>query len=159
AHVRALHPHMLVLGPRQDIAGYHAAADIYLEGFPFDSATALLEAALSGLPVVPVPAVAPLPFSAHGGLKATIPQTASVADYIDDAAHLAQSPVLRQERADRLRTAIAATSTPDAWSERLAALAAALPGEHRVYPVADTPLNDALDRFLTQLSAPTHRTL
>lgn len=149
ASVRKSSPRMIVVGPRQDIAAYHAAADIYLEGFPFDSATALLEAALVGLPVVPVPATAPLPFSAHGGLKAALPQPASVADYLDDATRLAQSPALRRDRAASLNSAVTAACTGNAWRTHLASLGSSLPPEHRIYAVADAPLDAALDRFLT----------
>jgi len=40
------------VGSIEDPSVYRAAADIYLEGFPFGSQTALLEAALVALPVV-----------------------------------------------------------------------------------------------------------
>jgi glycosyltransferase involved in cell wall biosynthesis len=45
------------VGAVENPAVYRAAADLYLEGFPFGSQTAMLEAAQAGLP--PVPAFAP----------------------------------------------------------------------------------------------------
>jgi hypothetical protein len=150
-HVQVQSPRMIVLGQRRDVAAYYAAADIYVEGFPFDSATALFEAALAGLPVVPVPAVAPLPFSAHGGLKATIPQPASVAEYLDEAERLAQSATFREERARSLTQAVEDTCAADGWQRSLVALVGRLPTGHRVYTVEDVPLDDVLDRFLTRV--------
>src|SRR5690606_34285328 len=54
----SLHDRLHFVGPVDDAKLYRASADVYLESFPFGSQTALLEAALSGLPVVP--AYAPL---------------------------------------------------------------------------------------------------
>jgi predicted O-linked N-acetylglucosamine transferase (SPINDLY family) len=53
-----LHDRIHFVGGIEDSTVYRAAADIYLETFPFGSQTALLEAALSGLAIVP--ACAPL---------------------------------------------------------------------------------------------------
>jgi len=150
-HIRRLHPRMRVVGPQRGIETYYAAADIYLEGFPFDSATAVLEAALSGLPVVPVPATAPLPFSAHGGPKAAIPQPATVADYLDEALRLAGSAELRRDRTDSLCRAVVAACTGGGWGERLAQMIEAIPAQHRTYDVGDDALDPALDRFLARL--------
>jgi hypothetical protein len=149
--VQASHPRLIALGPQVNVGRYHAAADIYLEGFPFDSATALLEASLAGLPVVPVPATAPLPFSAHEGLKAAIPQPAGVEEYLQQAVQLGQSQALRIARAEALRQAVVKACTGDGWRESLASLTASLPREHRIHAVADVPLGETLDRFATRL--------
>ena len=50
---RPLHPRIHCVGPIEHPAQYRAASDVYIESFPFGSNTALLEAALDGLPVVP----------------------------------------------------------------------------------------------------------
>jgi glycosyltransferase involved in cell wall biosynthesis len=47
------HARLHFVGPLDDPSLYRAAADVYIESFPFGSNTALLEAALQGLPVVP----------------------------------------------------------------------------------------------------------
>ena len=39
-----------------------SAATVYLEGFPFGSLTAMLEAALAAVPPVMAPALCPLPY-------------------------------------------------------------------------------------------------
>src|SRR6185437_3034845 len=54
------------LGPRHDLPRIHAAADVYLEGFPVGSPTALLEAGLRGLACVRAPADVPPPFAIDG---------------------------------------------------------------------------------------------
>jgi hypothetical protein len=46
------HDRIHAVGPVEHPELYQAAADIYLEGFPFGSQTALLESALAGLPAV-----------------------------------------------------------------------------------------------------------
>ncbi len=46
------HERLHFLGPIENATLYQCAADIYLEGFPFGSQTALLESALAGLPAV-----------------------------------------------------------------------------------------------------------
>ena len=60
----------------------HGIADLYIEGFPFGSTTALLEAGLSGLPVVLAPAECPPPYGSDGlALDNTLKQPASVDEY------------------------------------------------------------------------------
>ncbi len=158
-HVRAVSPRMIAVGLKRGVDAYLAAADIYLEGFPFNSATALLEASLAGLPVVPVPATAPLPFSAHEGLKAVLPQPLDVPGYLDDAVRLARSPSLRRERAESMNKAVAAACGGEGWRHGLALLVDAVPAEHRVHAVADRPLDERLDRFLARLSISRRRLL
>lgn len=46
------HPRLRFLGPVPDPSWHQAAADVYVEGFPFGSQTAMLEAALAGVAVV-----------------------------------------------------------------------------------------------------------
>src|SRR5690349_553598 len=41
---------------RSQLTLFHQAADVYIEGFPFGSTTALLEAGIHGIPVVLAPA-------------------------------------------------------------------------------------------------------
>jgi len=47
------------LGRQSQVSDYHDAADLYIEGFPFGSTTALLEAGLRGIPVILAPATCP----------------------------------------------------------------------------------------------------
>jgi hypothetical protein len=52
----------IAVGVQKGLDPYFAAADVYLEGFPFGSLTALLEAVLAGLPPVLAPKCCPLPY-------------------------------------------------------------------------------------------------
>jgi glycosyltransferase involved in cell wall biosynthesis len=46
------HERLRFVGPIEDVTLYQRAADVYLEGFPFGSQTALLESVLPGIPCV-----------------------------------------------------------------------------------------------------------
>jgi hypothetical protein len=46
------HDRLHCLGPLDDPSVYQAAADVYIEGFPFGSQTALLETVMAGVPAV-----------------------------------------------------------------------------------------------------------
>lgn len=46
------HPRLICVGPQKNIDYYHQIADIYLEGFPFASFTAMLETSLQKVPFV-----------------------------------------------------------------------------------------------------------
>jgi hypothetical protein len=157
AATQALTPRLIALGPQHPVAGYHAAADIYLEGFPFDSATALLEAAVAGLPVVCIPASAPLPFSAHHFPLSVVAQPADVADYLTQALALSASPAMRLTKAASLRGAVVGLHCGEAWRRSLAELKLAVPDEHGLYAIHPSELATELDRFWTEFLMRRHR--
>jgi hypothetical protein len=142
-------PRLILLGAQYPVTPYHATADIYLEGFPFDSHTALLEAAVSGLPVVRIPASAMSPFSGHHFPLSVITQPDDVEMYLAQAISLATSQELRRSRATKLQNAVTGLQCGSAWDARLRELKQATPDQHVVY--VSNPIDPApeIDRFWT----------
>jgi hypothetical protein len=146
---QVLAPRLIPLGTQHPVTGYHAAADIYLEGFPFDSATALLEASVAGLPVVRIPACAPLPFSAHDFPLSVVAQPTDVEGYLAQAIGLAGSPRTRASTAAALHAAVVDLHCGASWCRRLAEFKLAVPDEHNLYAIRPVELAPELDRFWT----------
>ena len=81
------------VGEDEDLAPWRRAADLYLEGFPVGSYTALLETVQAGRAVVRKPWLAPpdiLPVDA--GALAAAPPPAHVDAYVAEALRLARDP-------------------------------------------------------------------
>ena len=86
---RRLGSRIRVLGPvpQSQLAIVHDAADIYAEGFPFGTTTALLEAGLKGIPVVLSPAQCPPPYGSDGvALDDTVERSRTV-DEVQESGH------------------------------------------------------------------------
>jgi hypothetical protein len=139
-----------------DLRPWHAAADLYLEGFPVGSYTALLEAALAGRAFVRKPLLAPLDVlpvdrGALDGFAA--PSDANA--YADAAIALAQDARARAALAERGRAAVRRVHCTE-WPDALAALCAGVPAEHDVPRVGDAPqMPLALARYAAGV-VPTH---
>jgi len=102
---------------------YRAAADVYLESFPFGSQTALLEAALNGLPVVS--AYAPLfalLVANDDAIKDLIPNPDSEQEYIEQVESLICQPKRRSELGNMLRRRLLLEHVGNGWLDRLAAV-------------------------------------
>ena len=126
--------------PQSKISILHQASDVYIEGFPFGSTTALLEAGLHGLPVVLAPAECPPPYGSDGvALDNTLERPASIEHYKLEVARLCGNPAERASVGARLQRAILAHHTGAGWKQYLANAYQALPPEHCVPPV-QTPL-------------------
>jgi glycosyltransferase involved in cell wall biosynthesis len=123
---------VLAVGYQHDLVGYHAAADLYVEGFPFGSLTALLEAAAAGLPVVRAPKSAPPPFTSDGDALDEVPQADSVVAFVDECVRLLQDPGQLPVLGRALQSRVRAIHEPTGWRASLAALRGALPVTHRV---------------------------
>ena len=146
-----------VVGRRPDLAPFHAAADIYLEGFPVGSPTALLEAGLSGIPCVRAPRCVPFPFSADGVALAGVPVPVDIPDYVRTAIALAKSESRRLIEGSALAAAIRAHHAPGAWQRYLRDAEAALPKRHRIYPLLGVaPLPAHVRDFSVALSTAGH---
>jgi glycosyltransferase involved in cell wall biosynthesis len=136
-----LHSRIHLLGSVDDPSSYHVAADVYLESFPYGSQTALLEAALAGLPVVP--AYAPLfqLFVANDdALAHLLPNPASEDAFVELAASLIASAEQRERCGSALREALLREHVGDGWVrrvERIYALAGAL--QHAPGPIPLSP--------------------
>jgi glycosyltransferase involved in cell wall biosynthesis len=120
---------------------YRAAADIYLEGFPFGSQTAMLEAGLAGL--APVPAFNPIcPLlvaqdEAFDGLVEAAPDEAS---YRQAVGELIRSPRWVRELGAECAARVRAAHTGAGWLDRLATVYRTMAGmTHAAYPIPRVP--------------------
>lgn|GEM_PF-2966230 len=121
--------------PQSEIALLHQASDIYIEGFPFGSTTALLEAGLQGVPVVLAPAECPPPYGSDGvALDDILERPASIEQYKLEVMRLCRNPAERMSVGMRLQKAIYAHHTGAGWNQYLTNALQALPPEHYVYP-------------------------
>jgi len=127
---------LMAVGPKHELAGYFAAADVYIEGFPFGSLTALLEAGLAGLPCVRAPMPCPPPFTSDGEALDHLPQPADLDDYITQAAALAASPIHRRGQSKALKEAIERVHLGAGWQSFLNEIKAHLPAQHSTYQVS-----------------------
>jgi hypothetical protein len=103
------------------------AADVYIEGFPFGSLTAMLEAAAAGLAVVRAPVPCPPPFSSDGEALKTLPQPASFDAYVATCVQLLTGADVRRAAAHEISAAVRRVHVGGAWVSALAELRAAIP--------------------------------
>jgi glycosyltransferase involved in cell wall biosynthesis len=143
------------LGRLDNVSLCHAAADLYLEGFPFGSTTALLEAGACGLPAVLAPAEAPPPFGTDGvAVDQVLTRAANIDAYVAQVKRLVRDPAERSRIGRMLADAIRQHHSPPGWGRYLDALIARLPPVHSVHPeqvVSPPPGNIA--RFWAQFRA------
>jgi len=125
------------IGNQSDLGKYHAAADLYLEGMPAGSLTALLEVCLAGLACVRAPVQVRPPHASDGSAFAGVAQPEHLAAYIAEAVALINNPVLRRERAEILQRQVRALHCGSAWSDRLAEILRTKPNRHEIHALAD----------------------
>lgn len=142
-----LAPRLITVGKQIDLHPYHAAADVYLEGFPFGSLTALLEAALANLPCVRAPRAAPPPFTSDGSALDGLAQPDNLDAYIAEAVSLASSAESRSKVATTLRFSVRSYHCGDAWRTHLEKFKQALPATHQLHPVFPKSLPQEVDRY------------
>ena len=118
---------------RHEVALYEAAADVYLEGFPFGSTTALLEAGLLGLPCVRAPKTCPPPFCADGVALSVTDQPDNTNAYVDRATTLVADPLERKRLGRMLAASIRAHHTGAGWARYISNLQNNRPTNHRVH--------------------------
>ena len=128
---------IIAVGVRQDLGPYHRATDLYLEGFPFGSLTALLEAALLGIPCVRAPGFIPPPFASDGAALADIPQPRDLDDFVQQATELVGDPARRKRLGESLARNVQAIHCRDGWLRHLAGLNARVPPSHSIHPFPD----------------------
>lgn len=143
----APHNRLHFMGSAKDPSLYLAAADIYLESFPYGSQTALLEAGLAGLPIVPAYApLFPLLVANDDSLLDILPNPKNEQEYISNAAELIRNPSLRHARGKVLRDRILADHVGENWQKRLAELykvTGALEHNPRPIPVSECTRENA----------------
>ena len=136
----APHARLHFVGTVENPAVYLAAADVYLESFPFGSQTALLEASLGRLPVVPAYApLFPLLVANDDALTDLLPNPASEAEYRERAELWIRDRHGRRAMGDLLRQRLLVDHVGDGWLGRLRTLyetTDALKHEPRTIPVA-----------------------
>lgn len=131
--------HLRAVGTQYDLKPYHAAADVYLEGFPFGSMTALLEAGLHGLPCVLAPETCPPPFGSDGIAFAGLEKPADVADYVERVVTLLENSSERQQCGGLLTTSIRTHHCGAGWVGYLREVKQNLPRRHQVHPPVEIP--------------------
>ena len=118
-----IHDRLHLVGALEDPSPYRAAADVYLESFPFGSQTALLEAVLAGVP--PVPAYDPLfvlLVANDDAIHDLIPYPTDENEYIERVGFLIENTEWRKELANKLRTRLFIDHVGEGWLRRLAAI-------------------------------------
>jgi hypothetical protein len=110
-HIDAIPERVRVLNgfstPLKELTGVHAAADIYVEGYPIGSQIALLEIASIGVPVVLAPHFgAPVMTTDDVALEGIVEHPADEDDYERNILALAADPALRLAQGDRLSEAV-----------------------------------------------------
>jgi hypothetical protein len=144
------------VGPDAELRPWHEAADLYLEGFPVGSYTAMLEVGLAGRAIVRKPLLAPvdeLPVD-RGALAAVEPPVSPDA-YVDRALAYARNPGTRSRDAEATRSAIVTMHTGPGWNQHLERLRASLPSTHAPRVPPDVPM---LSRGLVDYWASFHAT-
>jgi glycosyltransferase involved in cell wall biosynthesis len=121
------HPRLHCTAFVENPSDYRAAADVYLESFPWGSHTAFLEACLAGVPTVPAYApLTPLLASYHSGVADLVVNPADEQEYIDRTNALLRDAEKRAHAGERLRARIRASHVGGGWQEHA----------HRVYDAA-----------------------
>lgn len=107
-----------LLGQLADLRPLHAAADIYLDSFPFASLTATLEAGLTGLPLhFAFNAAAPLMSNDDPALT-DVPRYAELSDYIEALIRLVDSSEQRAAIGQSIAAQIRQFHMGSAWKGR-----------------------------------------
>lgn len=120
--------------PRGEMEGWRAAADVYAEGFPFGSTTALLEAGMQGLPVVLAPVQCPPPYGSDGAaIDHVLVRPASVAEYANTVGALLLDRRRREIEGHAFQRAVCDNHVGIGWRDHLSRAIRELPSVHRVY--------------------------
>lgn len=119
----AIHERLHFVGSMEDPSLYRVAADVYMESFPFGSQTALLEAALSGLPVVPAYApLFPLLVANDDTVTDILPSPHDENAYIECVDLLIRQPDQRAALGSMLRERLLIDHVGEGWLKLLTTL-------------------------------------
>jgi len=106
-------------GRRDDVERFFAAADVYLDSFPIGSITAVLEAALHGLPIVqcelPTPTLLPTTDAALSGFLIR----EKLETYADRIASLVANETARRAIGAEIRERVSGLHTGERWQSLL----------------------------------------
>lgn len=144
------------LGEQPRSLEVRSAADVYLEGFPFGSQTAALEAGRSGLPLVLAYAPPTLHLSTNDEcLWDIVPPTLTEHGYIERAVRLGVDLKSRAAAGAATKASVLQDHVADGWRQRLANVYAAMERiTHQCHPVPDYAMLDTpADRELAAWQA------
>jgi hypothetical protein len=120
--------------PRSQVPAFHQAADIYIEGFPFGSTTALLEAGLHGIPVVLAPVQCPPPYASDGvALDEVLERPNSIEEYKSRVVLLSRDSAERAYSGGRIFEAVKRHHTGSGWRQYVENAISQLPETHSIY--------------------------
>lgn len=131
--------HVIPIGLQKDLVPYHRIADIYLEGFPFGSLTALLEAGAASLPCVRAPEPCPLPFKSDGTALEGLLTPVDVEAYVEMVVDLARNKDLRTLLGKKLSEEIRKIHCGLDWTSHLQNLRHELPQQHTAKSISEVP--------------------
>ncbi len=140
------------LGRQHQVSDYHDAADLYIEGFPFGSTTALLEAGLRGIPVILAPASCPPPYGSDGvAIDNVILRPRDCEEYQNQVLLLAGNRAERERIGSEISSSIRSHHTGDGWMGYLEKAVAASPSIHHTYPLAGLrPTSASVHQYWTE---------
>lgn len=114
------------IGPVEDATFWQRAADVYLEGFPFGSQTAMLESVLPGVPCVRVYApLSPLLAADDIALTGVADSPADEEAYIENVCDFIDNPEKAFQSGEILRKRVLRYHVEDTWKDFLAEMHAA----------------------------------
>ena len=138
-------------GRLPDVRKYLSAADLYLEGFPFGSTTALLEAGQMGLFTVRAPAEVPALFKAGSPAIDLVEEPGSVSSYVDTIHQLGEDSLRRRQLCAGLKATIEAAHSREAFNSRIQDLRGCLNFRHTPSAPIEVPaIPSAIDRYWTR---------
>lgn len=147
-------PRLHTVGLQPAVSSYLAAADVYLEGFPCGSATALLEGVLAGLPPVLAPAVLPRLFRSDDFALASLSAPRDIPSYAERAIALGNDPGGCAELGADLARRVREAHCQPGWDALLGEVRALVGGglRHDVYDMTPIcPVDDDTARFWSAL--------
>ncbi len=118
------------LGRRENLSPFHRSADIYIEGFPIGSLTAMLEAGLASLPCVRAPRVVPPPFCSDGIAFEANPQPVSVEEFAEQISRLIRDGEERRRQGRLMRESIKQHHCLPGWVKYLEQALKKIPRTH-----------------------------
>lgn len=125
-------------GEQSDLTLYHAAADIYLDSFPFASLTSMFEVGLLEKPVIGLTnPVSPIHSGDDISLNRCETHLSTREDYEEELHRLITDRGLRDERGRAVAQGIKDDHVPPGWDSYLDKLMTMVPARH-----APAPLND-----------------
>jgi len=148
---------VLAFGKREDTAIFYEAADIYVDSYPINSITSLLEAGCYGLPLIsrcPYPEESAVLCADAPGLTNRLIITRNLQEYHSRLSHLIENEKYRLDLGEETRQSISSLHGGALWNQSLNALyhqASNTPPLEWAIAKHDESLVDGLDFSLSQL--------